>query len=87
MVIKTTKPFSPLAAYLCHYSTAILAPASFDAKGAPVNAIGTGPYKLMGSKAGKLFLFEAFKDAWSGKPNMAKVSYHAVPKGETPQQT
>jgi peptide/nickel transport system substrate-binding protein len=81
--IKTSKPFSPLAAYLCHYSTAIMAPASFNDKNEAVNAIGTGPYKLIDSKAGKLFKFEAFQDYWSKKPSIAKVSYHAAPKGET----
>ncbi|MBW1699366.1 MAG: ABC transporter substrate-binding protein [Deltaproteobacteria bacterium] len=83
VLIVTQRPFAPLAAYLAHYSCGILSPSSFNDKGEIVNIIGTGPYRMIGSKAGKFFQFKAFTDYWGEKPQIAATSYTAVPRGET----
>ena len=82
VVIKTQKPFSPLTAYLCHYSSGILAPASYDAKGDAFTVVGTGPYRLVSHQGDKLYEFEAFQDYWGGKASIPLASYHAVPQGD-----
>ncbi len=83
VVIKTETPFAPMPAFLCHYSAGVLAPASLNDQDQMVRVIGTGPYKLVEQKGGKLFRFEAFDRYWGKKPHIAKTSYHAIPKGET----
>ncbi|GAA4877831.1 ABC transporter substrate-binding protein [Ferrimonas pelagia] len=45
LVFNLSRPYRPLAAILAHYSTAILAPASFDEQGQVKNLIATGPYQ------------------------------------------
>ena len=83
VVIITKIPFSPLLAFLCHSSAAIMAPSSFDAEDKIIAVVGTGPFKVVSNEGGKLYRFERFEKYWGEKPNIAKASYHAVPKGQT----
>jgi peptide/nickel transport system substrate-binding protein len=81
--ITTAKPFTLLTAYLCHASSGIVAPASFDAKGKMTKIIGTGYYsitKLNGSKIMEVGIFPGY---WGKKPSIKKVVFNAVNKLET----
>ena len=82
LVIVTETPFSPLPAFLCHYSQSIFSPASLNDKDEVTKIIGTGGYKMVSHEAGKIFGFERFDDYWGAKPKIAKSSYYAVPKGD-----
>ncbi|MGY4803482.1 ABC transporter substrate-binding protein [Teichococcus aerofrigidensis] len=82
VVLRTTRPFSPLLAFLAHYSAGILAPAAFEG-GAVRAVIGSGPYQVT-----RLLLpqrLEAGRSAhWDGAaPAIARVSYLAAGRGET----
>jgi peptide/nickel transport system substrate-binding protein len=46
VVVRLTKPFSALPAYLVHFSTIVLAPSSYDAAGKVTQIVGSGPYKV-----------------------------------------
>ena len=46
LVLSLRQPFGPLPYLLTHYSTQILAPASFDAQGKVVAIIGSGPFRI-----------------------------------------
>ena len=44
------QPYLTLPAVLTHYSTAILAPASYDRQGHVTKVLGTGPYEVTRSE-------------------------------------
>jgi peptide/nickel transport system substrate-binding protein len=81
--ITTAEPFATLPAYLCHASSGIVAPSSYDAKGKMTKVIGTGCYsieKLQGSKILETALFPGY---WGIKPSIKQVVFNAVSKLET----
>lgn len=80
--IRTRRPFVSLTAFLAHYSTAILAPASFE--GDAVRAvIGSGPYKVARLLAPQRLETER-SGHWDGPPPaFARASYLAAGRGET----
>jgi peptide/nickel transport system substrate-binding protein len=82
VLIRTSRPFAPLLAFLAHYSTAILAPAGFE--GQAVRAvIGSGPYKVSRLLAPQRLEAER-SEHWNGPaPAMARLSYLAAGRGET----
>lgn len=83
VIVETTSPFSALPAYLVHHAASISAPASFDTDGKAVKVIGTGQYKMISFKEGKIIDFEAFDKYWGGKASISKERYFAVPNPET----
>lgn len=81
--IRLTKPFSPLPAYLVHFSTIVLAPSSFDATGKVTQIVGSGPYKVKNLTPPARLELEASGAWWGGKPGIDEVNYLAVGQGET----
>ncbi|AFL54127.1 peptide/nickel transport system substrate-binding protein [Sinorhizobium fredii] len=83
VVIRLTKPFSALPAYLVHFSTIVLAPSSFDAAGKVTQIVGSGPYKVKSLTAPARLELQASGRWWGGKSAIEEVSYLAVGQGET----
>ena len=46
VLIRLDRPFAAVPAYLVHFSTIILAPASYSADGRVTRIIGSGPYRV-----------------------------------------
>ena len=83
VVFELSRPFSPLAAFLAHASTQILAPASYAPDGTVKAVLGTGPYKIASIQPPQKMEVERF-DGWQGKkPAIERVGYLAVGRGET----
>ncbi len=83
VVFELTRPFGPLAAFLAHTSTQILAPASYGADGTVKAVLGTGPYKIATIQPPQKMEVERF-DGWQGRqPAIERVGYLAVGRGET----
>ncbi|WP_159999434.1 ABC transporter substrate-binding protein [Roseomonas sp. 18066] len=82
VVIRTTRPFAPLLAFLAHYSSGILAPAAFEDQ-AVRHLIGSGPYQV--TRLLPPQRLEAERSAhWTGAaPAIARLSYLAAGRGET----
>ncbi|MBO1079333.1 ABC transporter substrate-binding protein [Roseomonas haemaphysalidis] len=82
VVIRMERPFMPLTAFLAHYSTVVLAPASFD--GEAVRAvIGSGPFKVAKLLAPQRLETER-SEFWDGAaPAFGRASYLAAGRGET----
>ncbi|EHL97462.1 ABC transporter, substrate-binding protein, family 5 [Acetobacteraceae bacterium AT-5844] len=80
--IHTSRPFTPLLAFLAHYSAGILAPSALE--GGSVRAmIGSGPYKVTRVLLPQRMEAER-SEHWSGPaPAIARVSYLAAGRGET----
>jgi peptide/nickel transport system substrate-binding protein len=83
IVIRLEKPFAALPAYLVHFSTIVLAPASYDASGRVTQIIGSGPYKVKALTPPLKLELEDSENWWGGEPGIAEVSYLAVGQGET----
>lgn len=81
--IRLSKPFSPLPAYLVHFSTIVLAPSSFDAAGKVAQIVGTGPYKVKNLTPPARLELEGSGAWWGGQPGISDVDYLAVGQGET----
>lgn len=83
VVIRTTRPFLPLPAFLAHSSTIVLAPSSFDERGAVRRIVGSGPYRIT-EIAPPLRIEVARFERWDGPaPGIARVSYLCVSRAET----
>lgn len=82
ITIRTERPFQSLPAFLSHSSGIVLAPSSFEG-GVAVRAIGSGPYRATLVESPLRVEAELFP-GWTGpKPAIARISYLAVPRGET----
>lgn len=83
VVVRLSAPFAALPAFLAHYSTQILAPASFDDAGAARAVIGTGPYRV--AELGMPLRVDVIRnEAWTGGPvpTIARVSYLGAARAE-----
>ncbi|PWC28636.1 ABC transporter substrate-binding protein [Teichococcus aestuarii] len=82
VLVRTSRPFAPLLAFLAHYSAGILAPAAFEGQ-AVREMIGSGPYKV--SRLLPPQRLEAARwERWDGPaPAIGRVSYLAAGRGET----
>ena len=83
LVLNTSEPFAPLAAYLTMGETAPLAPASFDASDEVVRPIGTGPFVFESWKPKEEVAMTRNDTYWGAKAKVAKVIYRAVPDAVT----
>ena len=83
VVIALNEPFAPLAAFLAHSSTQILAPASYGADGTAVAVIGTGPYRIVSLEPPQKMTIARFDGYWGEKPAIAEAVYLAAGRGET----
>lgn len=83
VVVRTSRPFMALPAFLAHSSTQVLAPASFDDSGAVRRIVGSGPYRAV--EVTPPSRVEAVRfEGWTGPaPAIARVSYLSVSRGET----
>lgn len=82
VAIRTSRPFTPLTAFLAHYSTIILAPAAFE--GQAVRAvIGSGPYRVAELLPPQRLEVERSAH-WDGPaPAIGRAIYLAAGRGET----
>ncbi|MYM81979.1 ABC transporter substrate-binding protein [Duganella sp. FT50W] len=83
VVVKLAKPLAPLPYLFTHYSTLVLAPASFGADGRVTRIIGSGPYRIKTIRLPQQFDTELF-DGWNGPhPQVAAARYISVSRAET----
>lgn len=83
VVFSLDLPFAALPAFLAHYSTAIPASAAFDDSGAPIAAIGTGPFRVEALSPPQGLDVVRFDDYWGKAPKIASVQYLASGRAET----
>lgn len=81
VVVELDRPFAPLPAYLAHWSTGILAPASLVDNAKTVS--GTGFYKLAGRNANQELVLETNDDYWGAKPEIDHARYVYAPEAAT----
>ena len=83
LLIRLRSRFVALPAYLAHYSTQVLAPASFGENGAVRTVIGTGPYRVSSLGLPLRIEVERF-NGWTGGPAPAieRATYLSVPRAE-----
>jgi peptide/nickel transport system substrate-binding protein len=82
VLVRTTRPFLSLPAFLANSSTMILAPASFAEAGVRA-IIGTGPYRITDLLAPQRLDAARFEGWWGGEVAIERVSYLAAGRGET----
>lgn len=83
VVVETNESFAALPALLAHASTVIFAPASFDAAGEPLDAIGTGPYRMTALIPPQTMELERFDGYWGDAPFFAKARFLSASRAET----
>ena len=81
LVLSLRQPFGPLPYLLTHYSTQILAPASFDAQGNVVAILGTGPFRITSISLPQQFDVER-AEAAPGRA-VQRARYISVSRAET----
>ncbi len=83
LVLRTRTPFAPLPSFLVDYAGVILAPSAFDAAGAVVHPVATGPYRVTAIGGTQTIEAEAFPGYWGRQPAIGRFRYTAAPDGET----
>jgi peptide/nickel transport system substrate-binding protein len=84
IVIRLDRPFSPLPWLLTHYSTQVLAPASFDARGNVVAIVGSGPFRVVSLSLPQQFDVERFGAPAAGDDRrVRRARYISVARSET----
>jgi peptide/nickel transport system substrate-binding protein len=83
VVFELEQPSPTLPAVLTHFSTAILAPASYDERGAVTEVLGTGPYEVADLELPASIETTRF-DGWRGEaPAVETVRFQAVARAES----
>lgn len=82
LVISLRQPFGPFPYLLTHYTTQILAPASFDAKGNVQAIIGSGPYRIRSLSLPQQFDVERMAAPEQGRV-IQRARYISVSRAET----
>ena len=80
VLIRTARPFSPLAMYLC--STPVM-DISWDPRGQSLHAIGTGPYRVVEMDGSTRLDLEAFPAYWGARPELRRIRYLGVASPES----
>lgn len=75
VVVTLNRPYRPFAAILSNYTTAILAPASFDNVGNVTSLLGTGPYVVRQFQPPHALDVEAFEQYWGTPASIKEVKY------------
>jgi peptide/nickel transport system substrate-binding protein len=83
IVIQLEKPFSALPALLTHNTTVISAPASMDAEGNVIGAIGTGAFIVDTFTPPQSVTLKRNDNYWGKKATLETVSYLASSRAET----
>jgi len=84
IVLKLSKPFTPLVEHLAHLATAIM-PREIAEKywNSPINStadvIGTGPFRFISYEKGSKIVLARFDGYWSKKPNISLLTYLILP--------
>lgn len=81
--ISLTKPSAILDSALSHYSTCILAPASYGENGKVKQLVGTGPYRVASYEPPQKIKVSAFGNYWGKAPAIKRAQYLAVARNET----
>lgn len=83
VVFELEQPTLTLPAVLTHYSTAVLAPASYDDAGHVTEVIGTGPYEIEDVEL-PAAIETTLSDEWRGEsPAVEGVRFQAVGRAES----
>jgi peptide/nickel transport system substrate-binding protein len=84
LIVSLRQPFGPFPYLLTHYTTQILAPASFDARGNVQAIIGSGPYRIRSLSLPQQFDVErvALIESGQGRP-IQRARYISVSRAET----
>ena len=80
--IDLTEPYPSLPAVLTHYSTAVLAPASWEGDRV-TEVIGTGPYAVAEIELPARVEVERFDDFRGDAPEVERISFQAVARAES----
>lgn len=83
VIITLNKPFAALPAVLTHNTTVIAAPASVNAEGTTIAAIGTGPFSVDTFTPPQSLEVKRFDNYWGDTAKLATVRYLAVGRAET----
>lgn len=83
VVVKLTAPFAALPSLLAHSTTLIPAPAAFDADGAAIAAIGTGPFRVESLSPPQSMDLVRFDGYWGEKAKLQSARYLAAGRAET----
>ncbi|WP_236614260.1 ABC transporter substrate-binding protein [Stutzerimonas azotifigens] len=75
LAVRLSRPYSPLGAVLAHYTTAMLAPASYRADGNVGWMQGTGPYRLEDFDPPHRLGVARFEDYWGTPARIPRVVY------------
>lgn len=82
VVVELTEPALTLPAVLTHYSTAVLAPASYDPQGRVTQVLGTGPYEITDVEL-PASITTTLSDEWRGPtPAIEDVTFQTVGRAE-----
>jgi len=73
--IRLNQAYNAFAALLSHYSTAILAPASYNADGKVATLYGSGPYQMETFAPPHKLLVKQFADYWGQNGSIAYATY------------
>ncbi|GAB2678677.1 ABC transporter substrate-binding protein [Thalassiella azotivora] len=80
--VDLAEPFPTLPAVLTHYSTAVLAPASFDPDGHVTEVIGTGPYEVADVEL-PASIEVSRASTWRGDaPEVERIAFQSVGRAE-----
>lgn len=79
LVLTTSEPYAPLAAYMTMGETAPLAPSSYDSEGEVTRPVGTGPFVFEDWTPQEEVRLKRNADYWGEKAKVDKVVYRAVP--------
>ncbi|WP_229473879.1 ABC transporter substrate-binding protein [Pseudoduganella lurida] len=83
IVFRLGRPFVPLPYLLTHYSTQILAPASFGARGNVAAVIGSGPFRITALSLPQQFDVERVADGGTSGARVRRARYISVARAET----
>ena len=83
VIIRLSRPFASLPAFLANYSAIVLAPRSYDDKGAVKEIIGSGAYRVASLTPPLRLELQRFDRWWGGRAAISGASYLAVGQGET----
>jgi peptide/nickel transport system substrate-binding protein len=83
VVIRLSRPFAGLLAYLAASGSIILGPGSYNAQRAVERIVATGPYRVIGMDGRHTIETQALTPRTGNTPAIRHVRYQAVVDGET----